>query len=499
MQKLITEYLELRKKMLAMNYAMYMIGWDSETEAPEGCFTERGRQVGVLSEMGYNISMSKEAVALVTELYQNMDKLDARMQVEIKHLYKRMQKKLLVPSELLINFDILLSGAAQTWAKAKQSNNYELFAPTLKKIIDFTHQYINYIQNDELKGYNVLLDEYEEGSNVAFYDEFFETLKKEIVPLVKKINEKGYQYNDEFASRFYNVEGQKEIAKYLMQVMGFDFNRGLIKESEHPFTSGFGTSDVRITTHYYENMLISSIFSVIHETGHATYEQQCNPELDETLVGGGTTMAMHESQSRFYENMIGRSLGFWKAHFPKLKEIFPNELKDVTVEEFYHAVNKVECSLIRTEADELTYPLHIMVRYELEKQIVAGTAKIEDLPAKWNELYKEYLGIDVPSDAEGVLQDVHWSGGSFGYFPTYALGSAYAAQLYYAMQKDFDIEESLKDGNLQKINAWLKEHVHQYGGTLTPAEILLKATGEKFNPQYYVKYLKDKYTKLYCL
>lgn len=499
MQDLITKYQELRKKMLAMGYAMYMISWDSETEAPEGCFPERGRQVGVLSEMEYNISMSKEAVMLVTELYQNLNKLDSRMQVEIKRLYKSMQKKLLVPAELLINYDVLLSGAAQVWAKAKQTNNYELFAPTLKEIIDFTDKYIGYIQNNERQGYDVLLDEYEEGSSVAFYDEFFETLKKEIVPLVKQINEKGYQYNDEFASRCFNKDGQKQIAKYLMQVMGFDFNRGLLKESEHPFTSGFGTSDVRITTHYYENMVISSIFSVIHETGHATYEQQCNPELDTTLVGGGSTMAMHESQSRFYENMIGRSFGFWKAHFPKLKEIFPEELKDVTVEEFYHAVNKVECSLIRTEADELTYPLHIMVRYELEKQIIAGKAKVEDLPTKWNELYKEYLGINVPSDAEGVLQDIHWAGGSFGYFPTYALGSAYAAQLYYTMQKDFDVEDSLKDGNLQKINAWLKEHVHQYGGTLTPEEILLKATGEKFNPKYYVKYLKDKYTKLYNL
>ena len=282
-----------------------------------------------------------------------------------------------------------------------------------------------------------------------------------------------------------------------MDVMCFDKSRGLIKESEHPFTSGYGTSDVRITTHYYEDLLISSIFSCIHELGHATYEQQCNPKLDETLVGGGASMAMHESQSRFYENIVGRSYEFWERHYPKLQSIFKEELKDVSLEDFYKHVNNVECSLIRTEADELTYPLHIMIRYEIEKMLLSDQIKVKDLPTVWNKMVKDYLGIDVPNDTLGVLQDVHWSGGSFGYFPTYAYGSAMSAQLYNAMSKDFNIDEALKEGTTEKINNWLKENVHQFGGSLLPNDILLKATNEAFNPNYYVNYLKEKYTKIY--
>lgn len=482
-----------------MRFATYLINWDSETEAPVGCFEERAKQVGVLSEMEYDLLMSKESIDLITHLYEHQDELSHHLKVEIRHLYKNIQKKLLVPTEELIQYEMLLAKASPIWAKAKQTNDYSYFAPVLKDIIAFNKKYIQYVETNSVKGYDVLLDEYEEGSNIKFYDAFFEMLKKEIVPLVKKIQTKGYAFKDDFANRSFNIEKQKQFANYLLNVMCFDQSKGYMKESEHPFTSGFGTSDVRITNHYYENMVVSSIFSVIHEAGHATYEQQCNPALDETLIGGGTTMAMHESQSRFYENIIGRSYAFWKAHFPKLKLLFQKELEDVSLNDFYHYVNKVENSLIRTEADELTYPLHIMVRYDLEKMIMSDDIDINELPKWWNKLYKEYLGVEVPTDTLGILQDIHWAGGSFGYFPTYALGSAYAAQLLYAMKKEIDVEQVSQQENLAQVNLWLKEKVHQYGGTLTPEEILVQATGEKFNPKYYVEYLKEKYTKLYHL
>jgi carboxypeptidase Taq len=284
-----------------------------------------------------------------------------------------------------------------------------------------------------------------------------------------------------------------------MDVMCFDKSRGLIKESEHPFTSGYGTSDVRVTNHYYEDLLTSSIFSAIHELGHGTYEQQCDPNLDSTLLGGGTSMAIHESQSRFYENVVGRSYEFWVAHYPKLKEIFKEELSDITLDDFYRLVNNVECSLIRTEADELTYPLHVMVRYEIEKMIIEQDVNVDDLPTIWNQLYKEYLNIDVPSDKEGILQDVHWSGGSFGYFPTYALGSAYAAQMLNAMRKDLDFEKEIGKQNLKAINEWLKEKIHHYGATKNPTELLLISTNEEFDAKYFVEYLKNKFSKLYDL
>ena len=282
-----------------------------------------------------------------------------------------------------------------------------------------------------------------------------------------------------------------------MDVMCFDKTFGLTKESEHPFTSGHGTTDVRVTCHYYEDQLTSAIFSMIHELGHGTYERQCDPKYNNTALSGGTTMAMHESQSRFYENIVGRACSFWQKHFPKLQSLFNDQLKDVTVEEFYEAVNKVENSLIRTEADELTYPLHIMVRYDIEKMLFNDGVDFETLPSLWNKLYKDYLDIDVPSDKMGILQDIHWAGGMFGYFPTYALGSAYAAQIYNQMKQELDIESILKEDNLEKINHWLKEKVHKFAGSKTPKEILVDITGEEFNPKYYIEYLKDKYSKIY--
>lgn len=277
----------------------------------------------------------------------------------------------------------------------------------------------------------------------------------------------------------------------------FDRTRGLMKESEHPYTSGMTSQDVRWTNHFHEKLITSSIFSAIHELGHATYEQQCNPDLDKTNLGGGTSMAMHESQSRFYENIVGLSFAFWNVHFPKVQALFPSQLKDVTVEEWVKAVNQVENSLIRTEADELTYPLHIMVRYDIERAIMKQELTVEELPQEWNRLMKAYLDIDVPSDREGILQDVHWSSGMFGYFPTYALGSAYAAQIYYAMKRDFDVEDSLASGNTQAINEWLKQKIHWHGSTKTAKQLLLEATNEPFNPQYYIEYLKTKYQSIY--
>ena len=497
METLIKKYRELSNKINAINYAFYLISWDSETEAPVGCFDERSKQMGVLSSMMLDIKMSDEYFNVVAQLHKS--NLDGDLKIEIEKVYKDLSKERKLPQDLLVEFNILMAKSANIWANAKQNNDYSLFKPILAQILDFLQKYVKLLGTEKLNGYNLLLDEYEEGFNMEKYDEFFLLLRKEIVPLLKQIKEQKEPYDYEFSKKIYSITKQKEYANYLLKVMNFDLNRGLMKESEHPFTSGYGTSDVRITTHYYPDLLISSIFSVIHEGGHATYELQCDPKYDNTALSGGTSMAFHESQSRFYENIIGRKYSFWETHYPKLQEIFNDELKDVTLDEFYHYVNLVTPSLIRTEADELTYPLHIMVRYELEKLMINNQISLDELPNKWNELYKEYLGVDVPSDKEGVLQDVHWSGGSLGYFPTYALGSAYAAQIYHQMEKEINVDEIIKSGNLLEINNWLKEKVHKYAGSKKPEELLLMITGEKFNPKYYVDYLKNKYTKIYNL
>ena len=497
METLIKKYRELSNKINAINYAFYLISWDSETEAPIGCFEERSKQMGVLSSMMLDIKMSDEYFNTVEELYKS--NLDGDLKIEIEKVYKDLSKERKLPQDLLVEFNILMAKSANIWANAKQNNDYSLFKPILAQILDFLQKYVKLLGTEKLNGYNLLLDEYEEGFTMEKYDEFFLLLRKEIVPLLKQIKEQKEPYDYEFSKKIYSITKQKEFANYLLKVMNFDLNRGLMKESEHPFTSGYGTSDVRITTHYYPDLLVSSIFSVIHEGGHATYELQCDPKYDNTALSGGTSMAFHESQSRFYENIIGRKYSFWETHYPKLQEIFSEELKDVTLDEFYHYVNLVTPSLIRTEADELTYPLHIMVRYEIEKLMITNQISLDELPNKWNELYKEYLGVDVPTDKEGILQDVHWSGGSLGYFPTYALGSAYAAQIYHQMEKEINVDEIIKSGSLLEINNWLKEKVHKYAGSKKPEELLLMITGEKFNPQYYVDYLKNKYTKIYNL
>lgn len=498
LSKVINTYIDYRSKMQALGYASYIISWDSETEAPVGCLEERSKQVGILSEMSYKLERSDEYIETVKTLFEHINELDGVLKVEIKKVHKNLMESLKIPMEELVEYSILISKAQSIWADAKVNNDYNKFAPTLDEIIKFNKRYVKYLETEKLSGYNVLLDMYEEGMTKESYDKFFSLLKEEIVPLVHKINDLP-KVECSFKDQLFDINKQKEFANYLMDVMCFDKSRGLMKESEHPFTSGFGTSDVRITNHYYEDLLISSIFSCIHELGHATYEQQCDPLLDSTLVGGGTSMAMHESQSRFYENIVGRSYEFWVRHYPKLKSIFSDELKDVTLDEFYKHINNVECSLIRTEADELTYPLHIMVRYEIEKLIIESDIDVYELPKLWNKLYKEYLGIDVPNDKQGILQDVHWAGGSFGYFPTYALGSAYGAQLLDAMKKDLDFEKVIGEENLKAINEWLKNKIHIYGATKTPDELMNIATGKSFDASYFVEYLKNKFSKLYNL
>ena len=284
-----------------------------------------------------------------------------------------------------------------------------------------------------------------------------------------------------------------------MEVMGMDRTHCGIAETEHPYTTNFNNKDVRITTHYHEDNLVSSMFSVIHEGGHALYELGADDKYNYTALSGGVSMGIHESQSRFYENIIGRSRAFVQAIFPKVKELFPEQLDGVDAEMFYRAINKAEPSLIRTEADELTYALHVMVRYEIEKQLISGTLTVAEVPAQWKRLYKEYLGVDVPNDREGCLQDSHWSGGMVGYFPSYALGSAYGPQMLSKMEAQLgDIWEDIAKGDLSKVTGWLKEHIHCHASFKKPGALFEEVCG-KFDAAYYTDYLTKKYTELYNL
>ena len=485
---------EIEATVSAYSHAMGVLSLDAATAAPLGAAEGRGKTMAVLSKVVYDLAVSEESRELIEFLSAHADELDdnCRRRVEIQK--KNRDQMARVPQDEYIAFNVLLNKAEGIWRVAKQENDFAAFAPILEEVVAFNKKFAGYYDATKLP-YDALLNEFEEGLTMETLDGFFAELRQVIVPLVKAIAEKE-QPNTDFLNRSYPIEQQKKLAKYLMEVIGLDSNVCTITESEHPFTLGFNTSDVRITTHYHE---YNPTFSTIHGGGHALYDLGVNPEYDGTCLGGGASMGIHESQSRFYENLIGRSLEFIELIFPKMQEIFPDQLKDVTAYDLFRAVNKAEPSLIRTESDELTYALHIMVRYEVEKQLMDGSLEVKDVPAEWNRLYKEYLGVDVPSDSEGCLQDSHWSGGSIGYFPSYALGSAYGAQMKRVMEADIGpISAYIAKGDIAPITAWLREHIHRFGNFKKPAAIFEDACG-KFDPKYFAEYLTEKYSKIYGL
>lgn len=489
----LTPYLD---KAMAFQSSMAALEWDMETLAPEDASDYTSKIIGILSEQAFTSVINPEVKKILEEL--EGEKLNAFEAAVRKKLLKDLKKNEAIPKEEMREFSELTSRAGTAWQKAKKAKDFDIFAPYLEKIIAFKKKFAEYGKEEGQKLYDVLLDDYEEGFGIKEIDRFFSKMKEEIVPLLKAI-EKQQEIDDSFVYLDYDTEKQKEFNHWLAEYLGFDFKRGVIAESEHPFTTGWHNHDVRFTTHFYKNHLTSAIFSTIHETGHALYEQNVADAYTQTPVGGGASCGMHESQSRFMENVLGRSKAFWKPVYPKLQELFPEQLKSISLEHFVCALNKVKADFVRTEADELTYCLHIMVRYEIEKKMIEEEIDIKELPRLWNEKYKEYLGVEPKDDAEGVLQDIHWSMGSIGYFPSYALGNAFAAQIYHQMKKDLDVDVLLEQGKIWEITDYLKKHIHQFGSTRDAKTLLKDLTGEEFNPDYYIAYLKERFTRVYEL
>lgn len=488
---------KLEQTQAAYNHAMGVLYLDAATAAPSDTWEGRGKTMEVMSQITYDLLVNDENNELLSYLEAHADELDAQTKREVEVLRKSYDQIHRIPAEEYVAYSVLINDAESVWHKAKPEDDFAAFAPYLEKIVDYNRKFAGYY-HPEMAPYDALLNEYEEGMNVETLDAFFAQLRQTIVPLIEKIRATK-QIGDAFLYRHYPVEIQRKLSDYLMEVMGIDRTHCGIAETEHPFTTNFNNKDVRITTHYFEDNLVSSMFSVIHEGGHALYELGADDCYNYTALAGGVSMGIHESQSRFYENIIGRSPAYVHAVFPKLKELFPEQLADVDENMFYRAINKAEPSLIRTEADELTYCLHIMVRYEIEKQLIGGTLAVKDVPAEWKRLYKKYLGVDVPSDREGCLQDSHWSGGSIGYFPSYALGSAYGAQMLHKMQEEIgDIWPDVAKGDLSKVTDWLRSHIHCYASFKKPGELFESVCG-KFDAKYYTDYLTEKYTKLYGL
>ncbi len=496
MEQYINLYKEVRQKIKAFEYVFWLMSWDQETEAPNASVDYRSKQFQVLATEAYMLESDPKFIEAIEKLYENLDQLeDEDLKIEIKKANKGLRIVKKVPKDEWIAYQVLTQSGSHIWAQAKEKNDFEMYAPTLEKIIEFNKKLVKYLETPELKGYDILLDMFEEGFGIKEYDTFFDTIKEELVPFVLEVTSREkIKFNRRLSKAVYPKDKQNEFSHYLMKVFNYDTNKGLLKESAHPFTSGVSSVDTRITTHFYENNLASAIFSTIHEMGHGIYEQQNDSKYDDTELHGGTSLGIHESQSRMYENMIGRSFAFWKTHYAKLVECFPKQLKNIPVEEFYSYINQAKRSLIRVEADELTYSLHVLVRYEIEKELINGKLKVKDLPKKWNRLMGQYVGKRPSTNKEGILQDIHWSGGAIGYFPTYALGSAYAAQIYKSMNKEINVTKAIEENNIEAINAWCKEHIHKFAQTKTPKEILQIATKQDFNPKYYVEYLKEKFS-----
>lgn len=488
---------KLEKTYCAYVHTLGLLELDASTAAPSDSWEGRGTVMGVLSERMYDLIADPQNGELLDYLQANLSALDEQTKREVEVVSRQYRQMHRIPAEEYVAYNVLVNDAQANWEKAKNANDFSVFQPYLEKIVEFSRKFAGYY-NPDMIPYDALLNEYEEGMTMEVLDAFFAQLRSTIVPLLEKIKTKEEPINT-FIGRHYPAERQREFSRYLMEVMGIDPAHCAISESEHPFTTNFNSKDVRITTHYYEDNLIPSMFSVIHEGGHALYELGADPKYNYTALYGGVSMGIHESQSRFYENLIGRSESFIRYIFPKVKDLFPEQMEDVDAEMFYRAVNRAETSLVRIDADELSYCLHIMVRYEIEKQLIAGTLAVKDVPAEWNRLYKEYLGVDVPDDAMGCLQDIHWSCGNIGYFPSYALGSAYGAQMLKVMERELgNIWQDVERGDLSRITAWLREHIHQYASFKKPGKLFEDACG-KFDAKYYTDYLTEKYSRLYDL
>ena len=496
MNDLLKKYKEKMFEISAMQLAVGTIYLDQDTIAPVKGDAYRNERLAYLSGELYSLTTSDEFYNLLKQLVES-DDVDEQTKRIINWQIIDLDKQRCVPKGFYVEMTKNQMESGQAWQKAKQNDDYASFEPYLLKTIEYSKQLLKY-REGKLKGYDIFLDDYEPGMTIEKYDAFFEQLKEGIVPLIKKINET-QQIDDSFVYKHYPREKQEILMKKILEYIGFDFEAGVLLESEHPFTDSLSKYDNRITTHYYEDNLISSIFSVIHEAGHANYNYSVREDIAETFCFNNMSSGMHESQSRLFENYLGRNPHFWDKLFKDIKELFPEQLEGIDQEKYVKAINKAIPSLVRTEADELTYPLHIVIRYEIEKGIFDGSIDPKNLREVWNQKYKEYLQIDVPNDKEGILQDMHWGSGSFGYFPTYALGSGYAAQFVHAMSKDINIDEALANDQFSKLKDWLREHIHQYGGLYSPLEQIKIATGEDFDPQYYVDYLVNKYTKLYNL
>ena len=494
---LYEEYKEKMRKIADVHYSMAVLGWDREIYLPKKGAKMRSQQVATLAGIAHEMATAADLGKLLEKLSAD-DTLDEWQKCNVAKTLKSYKRQQLYTKEFVIENSNAISAAYEAWIQARKNNDFSLYEPALSRVVALKRQECEFLGYED-HPYDALLDQYEPDAKTADLNVLFADVRRQLVEYVKQIGDKK-NVADNWMFKHFDKDKQWQFGLDMLKQMGYDFDGGRQDVSAHPFTTSFGAEDVRVTTRIDENNFSEMFWSCIHEGGHALYEQGLKTENYGLPTGEAISMGIHESQSRLWENNVGRSLPYWKANYPALQAMFPDNLKDVSVVDFYKSMNKVGNTLIRTNADELTYHFHILVRFEIEKALIEGNIEVKDLPQIWNQRYKEYLGVDVTSDAQGVLQDIHWSHGSFGYFPTYSLGSFYAAQFYMQAKKDIDgLEQEIEKGNMKPLLNWLRENVHQYGKLYSAEDLCKKITGEPLKFQYFMDYAKEKYNFIYDL
>jgi len=483
------------KQLADVNYASALLQWDQEVYMPEKGGSYRASQISTLSGIAHQLATDPAFEKIVADLATD-NSLSEQEKSNVLRTKRDIEKRKKFTREFVEEMSHAVSEGFVAWQEAKQKNDYSIFQPKLEKLLELKHREVE-IAGYEGHPYNALLDDYEPGTTVDDVKKVFDDFKPKLKALMDKIFA-ATPPDDALFYRHYDKDKQWAFGIDLLKQMGYDFSAGRQDVSAHPFTISFGAGDVRVTTRVNENDLAEMIWSCIHEGGHALYEQGL-PAADYGLPSGeAVSLAIHESQSRLWENNVGRSLPFWQHNYAKLQSVFPESLAAVGLHDFYKAFNRVQPSLVRTSADELTYHFHIIIRFELELELIEGKLTAANLPAAWNAKYKEYLGIDVPTDTQGVLQDVHWSHGSFGYFSTYSLGSLYAAQLFAQAQKEIPgLEDSIAAGNTAPLLLWLREKVHTKGRNTTSRLVCEEVTGQPLNADFFMAYAEKKYSGIY--
>jgi carboxypeptidase Taq len=495
--ELYEQYKTKMQQIADVRNAMAVLGWDQETYLPEKGAAFRGQQLTTLSSLAHELFTHEALGNLLQELRHRRD-LTAIQQRNVTLSLEDYEKNLKYPAAFVAELSNATNTAYHSWIRARKEKNYAVFEPALEKMVALKQQETAILGHSG-HPYDALLNEYEKGADVAMLDAIFRDVRSSLLPLLQKIALQDVP-EKKFLSRHYPKDQQWEFGLGLLKAMGYDFKAGRQDVSEHPFTTSFNPQDVRVTTRIDEQDLGNMTWSCIHEGGHALYEQGLPIEEYGLPCGEAASLGIHESQSRLWENNVGRSLIFWQHHYGKLQGLFRSNLLAIPIQDFYKAINLVQPSLIRTEADELTYHFHVMIRYEIEKELIAGNLKTGDLRDVWNKYYEDFLQVSVPDDLHGILQDIHWSHGSFGYFPTYSLGSFYAAQLYAAAKKQVPgLENDIASGVYDQLLHWLRENIHRHGRFWTSNELCEKVTGEKLDFRYFLEYATEKFSGIYNL